>query len=231
MKVMGLIGGMSWESTAHYYSLLNKLVNRRLGGHESAKLLLYSVNFAEVQRMQFAGDWSGATEVMVDAALRLERGGAELLLICSNTMHISVPEIEAATPIPLLHIADATGERIAGEGIRHVGLLATAFTMERDFYTRRLREKFGLDVMIPNADHRKVIHDVIFNELVHGIVRSESKERFREIIAELVRSGAGGILLGCTELMMIIEAADSAIPIFDTTAIHCEAAVERALES
>jgi aspartate racemase len=229
MKVIGLIGGMSWESTAHYYSLLNRMVNQRLGGHEAAKVLLYSINFAELHRLQFAGEWDEATEMMLDAARRLERGGADFLLIGANTMHISAPEIEAKIDLPLLHIADAAGKRIAAAGIRRVGLLGTAFTMEKDFYIGRLREKFRLEVIVPGAAGRQAVHDIIFNELVRGIISPESKQRYREVIAALIASGAEGIILGCTELMMIVEPADSAAPLFDTTTIHCEAAVEFAL--
>jgi aspartate racemase len=231
MKTIGLIGGISWESTAHYYSLLNRLVNQRLGGYEAAKLLLYSINFAELQRLQFAEKWNEATELMLDAAQRLERGGADFLLIGANTMHISAPEIEKTIRIPLLHIADVTGERIVAHGIRRVGLLGTAFTMEKSFFTGRLREKFGFEVIVPSADHRRVVHDVIFNELVRGITRPESRERYRDIMATLVQSGAEGIVLGCTELMMIIESSDSTVPLFDTTTIHCEAAVDYALRA
>jgi aspartate racemase len=229
MKTIGLIGGISWESTAHYYSLLNKLVNQRLGGYEAAKLLLYSINFAELQCLQFAEKWTEATELMLDAAQRLERGGADFLLIGANTMHISAPQIEKRIHLPLLHIADVTAERIVARGIRRVGLLGTAFTMEKDFLSGRLREKFGLEVIIPGADQRRVVHEIIFNELVHGIVRPESRERYRDIMAALVQAGAQGIILGCTELMMIIQSSDSTVPLFDTTAIHCEAAVEYAL--
>lgn len=228
MKIIGLIGGMSWESTAHYYSHLNRLVNRRSGGHEAAKILLYSINFAELHKLQFAEEWSKATELMLDAARRVERGGADMLLICANTMHISAPELEKKISIPLLHIADAAGQRIVAQGIRRVGLLGTAFTMEKDFYTGRLREKFGLEVIVPGADERKIVHHIIFNELVRGIVKPESKARYQEIIRGLVQAGAEGIILGCTELTMIIEPADSSAPIFDTTAIHCEAAVDSA---
>lgn len=167
--------------------------------------------------------------MMVDAARRLERGGADILLIGANTMHLAAPAVEKAISIPLLHIADATGKRIVAQGIKRAGLLGTAFTMEKDFYTARLREKFGLDVIIPPADQRRVVHDVILNELVRGVVKPESRERYREAIAGLVKSGAEGIILGCTELMMIVQPSDSAVPQFDTMAIHCEAAVDFAL--
>jgi len=229
MKTIGLVGGMSWESTAHYYALLNKLVNERLGAHHSARLLLYSIDFEELERRQFAGEWDEAGEIVVEAAKRLERGGADFLLICANTMHIAAEQVEQAVGIPLLHIADAAGERMVARNVRRVGLLGTAFTMERDFYKNRLRERFGLDVMVPGADRRQLLHGIIFNELVAGIVRPESKTKLREVIASLEKAGAEGILLGCTELMMILGQADSAVPLFDTTGIHCEAAVNLAL--
>jgi aspartate racemase len=229
VKTIGLIGGMSWQSTAHYYALLNRLVHERLGGHHSAKILLYSIDFAELSRRQFAAEWDEAGEIVVDAAQRLERGGADFLLICANTMHISAPAVEMAVRIPLLHIADATAERILIRGIRTVGLLGTAFTMEREFYTDRLREKFGLRVMVPDAAQRQVLQDVIFKELVVGVVKPESKQRLREIISTLQQRGAEGIILGCTELMMIVDESDSALPLFDTTTIHSEAAVDLAL--
>ncbi|HWR35908.1 MAG TPA: aspartate/glutamate racemase family protein [Clostridia bacterium] len=229
MKTIGLVGGMSWESTAHYYALINKMVNERLGGHHSAKLLLYSIDFEELTQRTFADKWDEAAAIMVDAAKRLERGGADFVLICANTMHIAAEEVEQAIGIPLLHIADATAERIIARDIRRVGLLGTAFTMEREFYTSRLRDKFGLAVMLPCPAHRKLLHRVIVDELVYGVVNPESKAKLREVIAELIASGAEGIILGCTELMMILEQADSAVPMFDTTTIHSEAAVEHAL--
>jgi aspartate racemase len=229
MKTIGLIGGMSWESTAHYYSLLNKLVKQRLGGHHSAKLLLYSIDFDELATLQFAQKWDEATAMMVDAARRLERGGADFVLIGSNTMHISAEAVERSVAIPLLHVADATGERLVARGIRRAGLLGTAFTMEQSFYRDRLHEKFGLEVSVPEPERRREVHDIIYCELVHGIVSSKAKARLRQIIAELITQGAGAIILGCTELMMIVEPADSAVPLFDTTTIHSEAAVEHAL--
>jgi aspartate racemase len=229
VKTIGLIGGMSWESTAHYYALLNKLVNEELGEHHSAKLLLYSIDFEELAQTQFAGKWDEASALMVDAAKRLERGGADFILICANTMHIAAEQVEQSIRIPLLHIADTTGVSITARGFRRVGLLGTAFTMEREFYKNRLHDKFGLDVMVPRPKHRKLLHGIIFEELVRGIVNPESKTKLRKVITDLTAAGAEGIILGCTELGMILEQADSAIPLFDTTAIHCEAAVERAL--
>jgi aspartate racemase len=229
VKTIGLIGGMSWESTAHYYALLNKMVNERLGGHHSAKLLLYSIDFEELTQRQFADEWDEAGAIVVDAAKRLERGGADFILIGANTMHIAAEQVEQAVKIPLLHIADATADRILARGIRRVGLLGTAFTMEKGFYKDRLHDKFGLDVMVPCPEHRKLVHDVIYNELVNGIVNPESKVKLRGVIADLTAAGAEGIILGCTELMMILEQADSTVPLFDTTTIHSEAAVEWAL--
>lgn len=229
MKTIGLIGGMSWESTAHYYALLNRLVKERLGGHHSAKLLLYSIDFEELTQRQFADRWDEATAMMVEAAKRLENGGADFVLICANTMHIAAEAVEESIRIPLLHIADATGERIVARGIRRVGLLGTAFTMEREFLKSRMHDRFGLDVMIPRPEHRRLLHEIIFEELVDGVVNAESKAKLRDVVADLISAGAEGIILGCTELMMILEQADSAVPMFDTTAIHSEAAVDRAL--
>jgi aspartate racemase len=227
MKTIGLIGGMSWESTAHYYALLNKLVQKRLGGHHSAKLLLYSIDFDELVRLQSAEKWPQVAEMMVDAAQRLERGGADCVLLCANTMHIVAGAVEKSIGVPLLHIADATGQRILARGLRRVGLLGTAFTMEREFYKSRLHEKFGLDILVP--ERRKLVHEIIFGELVCGIVNPESKAKLRELIAGLTTAGAEGIILGCTELMMIVDQTDSTVPLFDTTTIHSEAAVEWAL--
>jgi len=229
MKTIGLIGGMSWESTAHYYALLNKLVNERLGGHHSAKILLYSIDLEELTQRTFADKWDEAADMMVEAAKRLERGGADFILIGANTMHIAAEQVERSVNVPVLHIADAAADRILARGIRRVGLLGTAFTMEKGFYKDRLREKFGLDVTVPCPEHRKILHDIIFDELTHGIVKPESKAKLLEIMADLTTAGAEGMILGCTELPMLVEQADSAVPLFDTTKIHSEAAVERAL--
>jgi aspartate racemase len=229
MKTIGLIGGMSWESTAHYYTLINTLVKQRLGAHHSAKILLYSLDFEEVAQLQFAGKWDEATAIMVDAAKLLERGGSDFVLIGSNTMHISAQAVEESVGIPLLHVADATAERIIAKGIRRVGLLGTAFTMEREFYRGRLCDKFGIDVLTPGPDERKLVQHIIYEELILGMVKAESKAKLGKMIADLVAAGAEGIILGCTELMMIVEQADSPVPLFDTTTIHSEIAVERAL--
>ncbi len=227
MKTIGLIGGMSWESTAQYYALLNRLVKNRLGGYHSAKLLLYSIDFDEIAKLAFAEDWQGVTEMMVDAARLVERAGADCVLIGANTPHIAAEAVEKSVGVPLLHIADAAGRCIVARGIERVGLLGTAFTMEREFYKSRLHEKFGLRVMVP--EERQLIHDIIVKELVYGVVNPESRAKLREVIAGLTAGGAEGIILGCTELPMIVEQSDSTVPLFDTTAIHSEAAVEWAL--
>jgi aspartate racemase len=229
LKTIGLIGGMSWESTAHYYALLNKMVNQRLGGNNAPKILLYSINLEELTQRTFADKWDEAADIMVEAAKRLERGGADFVLIGANTMHIAAEQVERSIGIPLLHIADATADRILAQGLRRVGLMGTAFTMEKGFYKDRLRSKFDLDVLVPSPEQRKLLHDIVFNELVHGVLNPESRSKLREIIAALTSAGAEGIILGCTELPLILEQSDSPVPLFDTTTIHSEAAVERAL--
>jgi aspartate racemase len=229
MKTIGLIGGMSWESTAHYYELLNKGAKERLGGRHSAKLLLYSLQFEELATFQHAEQWNEANAMIVDGARRLERGGADCVLICANTMHLAAPEVERSVKIPLLHICDVTGAAIRKSGAKKVGLLGTAFTMEKSFYKERLREKFGLEVLVPDAADRAEAHRIIFDELVQGKVKAESKQRYREMIGRLVAKGAEAVILGCTELMMIIAPEDSAVPLFDTTTLHCEAALEFAI--
>lgn len=227
--VIGLIGGLSWESSAVYYRLVNEGVRARLGRGHSARCLLWSFDFGEIEALQHAGDWAKATSLMIEAAQRLERGGADFFLICSNTMHRTAAEIAAAVAIPLLHIADPTAERITAQGLRRVGLLGTAFTMEQDFYTGRLARRFGLDVLVPEAQDRALVHRVIYAELVQGEVRPASRAAYRDVIARLVERGAEAVILGCTELMLLVRPEDSAVPLFDTTGIHVEAAVERAL--
>ena len=228
-RVIGLIGGLSWESSAEYYRIINETVRARLGGLRSARCLMWSFDFGAIEALQHAGRWDDATAQMIDAARRLERGGADLVLICSNTMHRMADEIAAAIAIPLLHIADPTAERIRAQGIKCVGLLGTAFTMEQDFYRGRLAQRFGLDVLVPNAAARAVVHRVIYDELVRGVVRPESREAYRDIIADLVAHGAQAIILGCTEIMLLVRPEDSTVPLFDTTTIHAEAAVDFAL--
>jgi aspartate racemase len=227
--VIGLIGGMSWESSAEYYRIINREVRNRLGGVHSARSLMWSVDFGEIEHLQHQGDWEELTRRMIDAAIRLERGGADFVVLCTNTMHRMADDIAAATRIPLLHIADPTAEKIQAAGFSRVGLLGTAFTMEQDFYKGRLEKVFGLDVLVPDADDRRVVHEIIYKELVAGEVRAESRTAYRGIIARLVARGAQAIILGCTEIMLLVSEEDSAVPLFDTTTLHALAAVDRAL--
>jgi aspartate racemase len=230
MRTIGLIGGMSWESSAAYYRLINQETARRLGGLHSARSLLYSVDFAEVEALQHQGRWDEATALMVEAARRVERGGADLVLLCTNTMHRMADAVQAGVGIPLLHIADATGACIHGRGLRTVGLLGTRFTMEQDFYRGRLARCYGLAVLIPEPEaERQVVHDIIYDELCRGEVRAVSREAYRRVIGGLVTRGAQGIVLGCTEIMLLIGQEDSPVPVFDTTSLHAHAAVEAAL--
>ncbi len=229
LPVIGLIGGLSFESSAEYYRRINEGVRSRLGGLRSARCLMWSFDFGEIEALQHAGDWDKATALMIEAARRLERGGADFLLICSNTMHRMADAVTAAVKIPLIHIVDPTGERIAASGIKRVGLLGTAFTMEQDFYKGRLAQKFGFDVLVPDADDRALVHRVIYDELVQGKIEAASRQTYRDVIARLVARGAQGVVLGCTEIMLLIRQEDSAVPLFDTTRLHVEAAIARAL--
>jgi aspartate racemase len=226
---MGLIGGMSWESTALYYRIINETVRERLGGLHSAPLVLWSVDFAEIERLQAAGDWQQAGRILGQAAAALERAGAEFLVMTTNTMHLVAPAIEAAVGIPLLYIADPTGEALVRAGVTTVGLLGTAFTMEQPFYADRLRSEFGLEVLVPPADDRAVVHRVIYEELVLGDIRDDSREAYRGVMRRLVDAGAQAIILGCTEITLLVGPDDATVPLFDTTALHAAAAVERAL--
>ena len=230
MKTIGLLGGMSWESTAVYYRLINEGVKARLGGLHSAKLVLYSVDFQEIEELQHAADWDEAGKVLAKAAHFLQLAGADFLVICTNTMHKVAPAIEREINIPILHIADATAAVIKGLGIRTVGLLGTRFTMEQDFYTGRLREKHGLQVLIPDENERERVHQIIYEELCLGKVLDESSEEYRRIIKNLVQRGVEGIILGCTEISMLIGQKDSPVPLFDTTRIHAQKAVDWAIE-
>jgi aspartate racemase len=227
--VIGLIGGLSWESSAQYYRIINREVRARLGGVHSARSLMWSVDFGEIEHLQHNGDWDQLTEQMKDAAIRLERGGADFVLICSNTMHRMADAVAQAIDIPFIHIADPTGAKIKAAGLRRVGLIGTAFTMEQDFYKGRLNDLFGLEVVVPQAEDRRIIHDIIYRELVAGEVLPKSRTAYREVIARLVAQGAQAIILGCTEIMLLISDEDSAVPLFDTTTIHAMAAVDRAL--
>jgi aspartate racemase len=226
MRTLGLIGGMSWESTAIYYRHLNELARERLGGLHSARLLLWSFDFAAVAERQHAGDWAGAAELLVDAARRLERGGAEALVLCTNTMHKLADEVQAAVPVPLLHIADATAAAVRGAGCRRPALLATRFTMEQGFYRERLRDRHGLETVVPDEAGRAAVHGIIYEELCRGVVRPESKAAYLDEIAKLRRAGADGVILGCTEITMLIGQADLNLPVFDTTRLHAEAAID-----
>lgn len=226
-KVIGLIGGMSWESTAEYYRLANELVRDRLGGLHSARLLLASVDFADIERLQAAGQWEAAGELLAGIARSLEAGGAELLLLCTNTMHKVAPAIEAASSIPFLHLADATATAVRAAGIDTVGLLGTAFTMEQAFYSERL-QRLGLRVIVPEADDRAEVHRVIYDELCRGQVLDSSRDGVKAVIGRLADAGARGVILGCTELELLISQADSPIPAFPTTRLHVEAAIDAA---
>ncbi|MER7662480.1 MULTISPECIES: aspartate/glutamate racemase family protein [unclassified Streptomyces] len=228
MRTIGLIGGMSWESSAEYYRLLNEFVRERLGGLHSARCVLHSVDFADIEELQAAGEWERAGEILAGAAKGLEAGGAELLLICTNTMHKVAGQVEAAVSVPLLHLGDATADAVRAAGLGRVGLLGTAFTMEQAFYRDRLAEH-GLDVVVPDAAGRALVHRVIYEELCLGVVREESRTAYQEVIAALVAEGAEGVILGCTEIELLIGAGDSPVPVFPTTRLHAQAAVDAAL--
>jgi aspartate racemase len=227
-RVVGLLGGMSWESTAEYYRLANELVRERLGGLHSARLVLASVDFAEIERLQVAGDWNRAGSVLAGEAARLEAAGAELLVLCTNTMHIVADRVQAAVGIPLLHLADATAAAVRAAGLTTVGLLGTAFTMEQAFYRDRLAGQ-GLRVLVPEAADRAEVHRVIYEELCLGVVRAESRDSYRRVIERLVAAGAEGVVLGCTEIELLVGAPDSPVPVFPTTRLHVEAAITAAL--
>jgi aspartate racemase len=229
MQVLGLIGGMSWESTVPYYREINQRVKARLGGLHSAKLILYSVDFDEIERMQHSGDWDGAGRLLADVARTLEAAGAQGLVLCTNTMHRVAHAIESAVRIPLLHIADPTADAMEARGVTTVGLLGTRFTMEQDFYRRRLRERHGAAVLTPGPDDREAVHRIIYEELCLGRLLPESRATCRRIIAALAAQGAGGIILGCTELSLLIAQTDSAVPLFDTTALHARHAADWSL--
>lgn len=229
MRMIGLIGGMSWESSAEYYRILNQGIRDRLGPTASARCLLWSFDFSEIERLQHAGDWDSLAALLVHAARQLEAAGADILLLCTNTMHRVAPAIQTAVGVPLLHIADPTADRIKAAGLREIGLLGTAFTMEHDFYKGRLSGEHGLRILTPNAEDRATVHRIIYEELVAGKVMPASRDVFRAIIARLVADGAQAVILGCTEIMLLVRPEDSAVPLFDTTAIHAQAAVELAL--
>lgn len=230
MKTIGIIGGMSWESTASYYKQINQRVKAEKGGLHSAKLILNSVDFAEIEALQHKGDWAKTAIILSEAAQSLEKAGADFLLIATNTMHKVASHVEEAVSIPLLHIADATGRQLAEQGINKVGLLGTAFTMEQSFYKQRLTDKFGIEVIVPNGVQRRLVHDVIYNELCLGEINARSKQDFKTIIEDLSADGAQGVILGCTEIGLLISEQDTDIPLFDTTEIHANSAVSEALK-
>jgi aspartate racemase len=229
VRTLGLLGGMSWESTLPYYRIVNERVRQRLGGLHSAKLVLHSVDFAEIEALQHAGDWDAAGLILVEAARGLRAAGAEGLVICTNTMHLVAPAIEAAVGLPLLHIADATAARIREAGLSRVALLGTRFTMERDFYRQRI-EAAGIEVIVPAAAQREIVHRVIYEELCLGRILDASREAYRGIIEDLVARGAQGVILGCTEIGLLVGEGDATVPLFDTARIHAEAAADWALD-
>ncbi|MCA9885866.1 MAG: aspartate/glutamate racemase family protein [Anaerolineae bacterium] len=231
MKTIGLIGGLSWESSVEYYRIINESVKDKLGGLHSAQCLLFSFDFAEIETLQMAGDWEKATYRMIHAARQLERGGADGLIICSNTMHLMAEDVQNAVDIPLIHIADATAEAIKAKGIHRIALLGTRFTMEQDFYKGRLQEDHQLEVLIPDAEDRAIVHRIIYEELVLGIIKEESRQAYQQVIEKLVKQGAQGVILGCTEIGLLIKPEHSPVPTFDTTELHAIAAVDWALES
>lgn len=231
MKTIGLIGGMSWESTAVYYRLLNEGVKEHLGGLHSAEIVMVSVDFEPIEKLQHAADWAGAARVLIEAARRVEAGGADFLLICANTMHRLADDVADAVGIPLLHIADATADAVRAEGLKRVGLLGTRFTMEEDFYKGRLTEQHGLEVMVPDERDREIVHRIIYDELCLGEIRDASRQEFIRIIEGLTTRGTQGIILGCTEIPLLVGDDDVWVQLFDTTAIHAQKAVALALAS
>jgi len=229
MKTIGMIGGLSWESSAEYYRIINQGIRARLGGVHSAQSLMFSFDFGEIEALQHAGRWDDATARMIDAARRLERGGADFLLICSNTMHRMAAEVEAAVSIPLLHIADQTAAQIQAQGYRSIGLLGTRYTMEQSFYKGRLVENFGLGVLVPDDEGRALVNRVIYDELIVGDIKPESRAGYVRVIEAFQQAGAQAVILDCTEIGLLIKPEDSPLPVFDTTFIHAQAAIDLAL--
>lgn len=230
MKTIGLLGGMSWESTIPYYRQINQRIKQQLGGLHSAKIILYSVDFADIEALQRSGDWDRAGELLAEAAVKLQAAGADCLVLCTNTMHKVAAVIETAVTIPLLHIADATAEAIQLAGLNKVALLGTRFTMEQDFYKKRLTESYGLEVLVPDEESRALVHQVIYQELCLGLVKPDSRLQYQQIMADLVVQGAEAIILGCTEIALLVSAEDCAVPLFDTTFLHAQKAADYALE-
>ena len=229
MKTIGLIGGMSWESSLEYYRIVNETVKEKLGGLHSCKCLMYSVDFGVIEALQHQNKWDELTKLMIEAAQNLKHGGADFIVICTNTMHKMAPEIETATGLNVLHIADFTGAAISKDQIQKVGLLGTRFTMEGDFYKKRLKDNYDIEVIIPEDADRQIIHDIIYNELCLGLIKDDSRQKYINIINKLCANGAEGIILGCTEIPLLIKQSDVLIPVYDTTKIHAESAVDFAL--
>ncbi len=229
MKTIGLLGGMSWESSIEYYRIINETTKARLGGLHSAKSVMVSVDFAEIEILQHQGKWAEAAQQLVDSARSLENAGADFMVLCTNTMHKVAEDIQASITIPLLHIADATAQRVKEAGIQRIGLLGTRFTMEEEFYKGRLSQIHDLHVSVPNAEEREIVHHVIYEELVMGEIRQQSREQYVRIIEQMVNAGAEGVILGCTEIGLLIHKQDARVPLFDTTRIHAEAAADYAL--
>jgi len=231
MKTIGMLGGMSWESTASYYKALNEGVRDALGGLHSAKICMYSVDFDQIEKLQHQGNWDATAEILSQAACKIEAGGADFLLICTNTMHKVAPEIEKAISIPLLHIADATAERLKENNVKRVGLLGTRFTMEEDFYKGRLTDKFDIDVLVPGSDDMDIIHNVIYSELCLGRISENSRLKYLDIIDSLYERGAEAVILGCTEIALLVQQHHTTVPLYDTTEIHASFAVQQALQN
>lgn len=229
MKTIGLLGGMSWESTSSYYRAINQGIKQRLGGLHSAKICLYSVDFADIEQLQHRGEWEKTAQILSAAARSVEAGGADFLLVCSNTMHKVAPQIEAAISIPLLHIVDGTATALLRDKISRVGLLGTGFTMEQDFYKGRLTDHFGIEVIVPEPEQQNSIHNIIYQELCLGVISDQSRQRYIEVIEQLQHRGAQGVILGCTEIALLLQQSHTSVPLYDTTAIHAASAVELAL--
>ncbi|KKA44350.1 MULTISPECIES: aspartate/glutamate racemase family protein [Salinivibrio] len=229
MKTIGLLGGMSWESTVSYYTAINHGIKERLGGLNSAKICMYSVNFAEIEELQHKGLWDKTAQILSDAAVSIEAGGADFLLICTNTMHKVAPQIESHISIPILHIADATAETLILHGIRKVGLLGTRFTMDQDFYKKRITDKYGISVVVPSSEDKNTIHNIIYEELCQGIITEQSRDAYLKVIDKLKHEGAEAVILGCTEIALLVQQKHTNVPLFDTTAIHANAAILRSL--
>lgn len=229
MQVIGLLGGMSWESSAQYYRLINQTVREKLGGTHSARSLMWSMDFGEIEHLQHTGQWDVLAQKMVEAALNLQRGGADFIVICTNTMHRMYEQLVQALDIPVLHIADPTGAKIVADGVQRVALLGTAFTMEQPFYKERLQTQYGLEVLVPDETDRHTVHRIIYEELVAGQVLDASRQQYQQVIERLAERGAQAVILGCTEIMLLIQPQDSCLPVYDTTTLHALAAVEQAL--